>query len=131
MPIDHVLLAVADVRASAAVLWRRHGLAAIEGGVHPGWGTANWLVPLGSSYLELVYVDDPVVAAESAFGRRARDVIAGGGGPYAWAVAPADVEAVAARLRLPLVGGSRRRPDGRVVTWRTVGLGIALEDPSR
>ncbi|HJW22258.1 MAG TPA: VOC family protein, partial [Candidatus Limnocylindrales bacterium] len=47
------------------------------------------------------------------------------------AVAPADVEAVAARLRLPLVGGSRRRPDGRVVTWRTVGLGIALEDPSR
>jgi hypothetical protein len=131
MPIDHVLIAVADARAATASLQRRHGLAAVEGGVHPGWGTGNWIVSLGSSYLELVFIDDPATAATSAFGRRAGAAIAAGGGPYAWCVAPADFERTAARLGLAVTPGSRRRPDGSVLAWRTAGLEVALEDPSR
>jgi len=40
---------VADLRAAAQELEARHGLVAVEGGRHPGWGTANRIVPLGES----------------------------------------------------------------------------------
>jgi hypothetical protein len=36
----------------------RYGLASIEGGRHPGWGTANRIIPLGDAYIELVTVVD-------------------------------------------------------------------------
>src|SRR5207253_9345067 len=52
--LDHVLIAVDDLAAAARELEARHGLASIRGGRHPGWGTANRIVPLGQTYLELV-----------------------------------------------------------------------------
>jgi Glyoxalase-like domain len=67
--LDHVLVAVPDLAAAARVLEEEHGLTAIEGGRHPGWGTANRIVPLGDSYLELVAVVDAGEAARSPFGR--------------------------------------------------------------
>lgn len=45
MPIDHVLIAVREPQAAAQALSERHGLAAVEGGLHPAWGTGNWIVP--------------------------------------------------------------------------------------
>ena len=63
--LDHVLIAVADVAAAARELEARHGLTSIKGGRHPGYGTANRIVPLGDSYLELVTVADESEAAES------------------------------------------------------------------
>ena len=54
MELDHVLIAVADLAAAAREIEARHGLASIDGGRHPAWGTANRIVPLGDSYLELV-----------------------------------------------------------------------------
>jgi hypothetical protein len=47
----------------------RYGLASVEGGRHPGWGTAHRIVPLGEAYLELVAVVDEAEAAQSPFGR--------------------------------------------------------------
>lgn len=129
--VDHVLIAVADFAEAAARLMDEHGLAAVEGGRHTGWGTANWIVPLGESYLELVGVVDADTAAGSLFGRRAMQAIADGGGPFAWCVAPADFDATTARLGLQGSTGSRRRPNGALVAWRSAGLEVALADPSR
>jgi hypothetical protein len=131
MPIDHVLIAVADPRATAGRLRSHHGLTAVEGGRHPAWGTANWIVPLGTSYLELLFVVDPLVAAANRFGRRVGEVAAMGGGPFAWCVAPIDFEATIVRLGLDPAPGTRHRPDGRILSWRTAGLEVALDDPSR
>ncbi len=70
MQLDHVLIAVGpDLVAAADEFEVCYGLASVEGGRHPGWGTANWIVPLGDSNLELVAVVDQVEAAESVFGR--------------------------------------------------------------
>ena len=69
MELDHVLIAVADLEAAGGEIEDSHGLASIEGGRHPSWGTANRIVPLGDSYLELIAVVDAAKAAESAFGR--------------------------------------------------------------
>ncbi len=129
--VDHVLIAVADFAGATTDLRTEHGLATVEGGRHAGWGTANWIVPLGGSYLELVGVVDADAAATRPFGRRVRQAIADGGGLFAWCVAPADFETTVARLHLDVSTGSRLRPDGQSVRWRTAGLEVALADPSR
>jgi hypothetical protein len=67
--LDHVLIAVADLMAAARAIEDEHGLMASEGGWHPGWGTANRIVPLGDAYLELVTVVDAAEAARSPFGQ--------------------------------------------------------------
>ena len=62
--LDHVLIAVTELESAGEAFEERFGLASVEGGRHPAWGTANRIVPLGSSYLELVGVVDKAVAAE-------------------------------------------------------------------
>src|SRR3954453_3346382 len=63
--LDHALIAVHDLVPAARELQARHGLASLEGGRHPGWGTANRIVPLGETYLELVAIVDEDEAARS------------------------------------------------------------------
>ena len=74
--LDHVLVAVADLAKAGQEFVERHGLASIEGGRHPAWGTANRIVPLGDSYLELIAVVDAAKAGPKrrrAMGRIRRD----------------------------------------------------------
>jgi hypothetical protein len=94
--------------------------------VHPRWGTANRLVPLGSDYLELLAVVDPGVAATSVLGRRLLDLTRDGDRWFSVCVADDEIEATAARLGLAVEVGERTRPDGKVVAWR--GAGIDDED---
>jgi hypothetical protein len=125
--IDHPVRAVADLDR-AAKRWRRDlGLDSVAGGRHPGWGTANRIVPLGDAYVELIAVADPQAARASAFGRSVLDAAAGGGRWLTFAAAPDDLDAVAARLGLEVTEGRRERPDGTTLRWRSAGL----EDPRR
>jgi hypothetical protein len=127
---DHVLIAVADLAEADRVFIERHGLVSIDGGRHPGWGTANRIVPLGDSYLELIAVVDESEAATNAFGRW----VAGGASeserPLGWAVRTADLDEIARRLGLGPVPGSRATPTGKTIRWRTAGVDEAAEDPS-
>jgi hypothetical protein len=102
------------------------GLASIEGGRHPGWGTANRIVPLGDAYLELVAVVDEAEAAQSAFGRW---VAGAPEGPLGWAVRTDRLDEVAARLGLAVSDGSRVRRDGRLIQWRLAGVDEAAAEP--
>jgi hypothetical protein len=129
--VDHVLIAVDDFEAAAARLADEHGLAAVVGGRHTGLGTANWIVPLGTSYLELAGIVEPDVAETNDFGRAVGRALAAGGGPFAWCVAPDDFDATVARLGLAVNDGSRERPDGTVLSWRAAGFDASLSDPSR
>jgi Glyoxalase-like domain len=66
--LDHVLFAVTDLEAASRAIEARIGLSSIEGGRHAGLGTANRIVPLGDSYVELVTVADEADARRNAFG---------------------------------------------------------------
>ena len=121
LAIDHVVMGVADLDAAAEALGRQHGITALPGGTHPLWGTANRIVPLGASYLELVAVADAEVAAGSAFGSWVGDMAAGRCG-WGFAVRTRDMAATAARLGLDPVAGTRTRPDGVVLTWQLAGV---------
>jgi hypothetical protein len=40
LELDHVLIAVVDLAEAAREIEARHGLASLEGGRHPSWGTS-------------------------------------------------------------------------------------------
>lgn len=125
MQLDHVLVALPDLGAAAREFERRHGLDSIEGGRHPGWGTANRIVPLGAAYVELVAVVDGDEAEQSAFGRLVATTGATGG-LLGWAVRTDELAGVALRLGLQMEEGSRTRPDGEALHWRVAGVDRAL-----
>jgi hypothetical protein len=130
LQLDHVLIAVADLAAATARFEAEHGLASVEGGRHPGWGTANRIVPLGDAYLELIAVVDEDEAAASEFGRWVARGAAGAGRLLGWAVRPEDLDAVVRRLDLVAHRGARAGADGSLVRWRSAGLEAAAAEPS-
>jgi catechol 2,3-dioxygenase-like lactoylglutathione lyase family enzyme len=121
--IDHLVVAVEDPDATAALLTEKLGLDAGEGGRHDTLGTFNRIVWLGDSYLELIGVFDQALAERSWLGQPVLAAIARGGGLATWAVAVDDLDALL-RWVPPdsgLVGPldwERHRPDGGVVRWR-------------
>lgn len=121
--IDHIILAVSDLDADAAAFCARTGLGVLAGGVHPAWGTRNAIVPLGGAYVELVAVEDPEVAADSAFGRA---VAAGAGSLIGWAVEPTDFLEATRRTGVDALRGARERPDGTLLSWSMAGADEAL-----
>jgi len=126
--VDHVLLPVADLEEGARKLYERFGLRSIAGGRHPKVGTANMIVPLGSQYLELIAIVDPQEAEGSRLGRRLAHALKEGRTFVAWALRTQSIEGVEAKLRIagwnlpPVIEGSRNRPDGQVLSWRTQDL---------
>ena len=126
LAIDHVILPVRDLALEAAELEARHGLASVEGGRHPAWGTANRIVPLGDSYLELVAVVDDETAGRAAFGQWI--AAATPGRVLGWAVRTDSIDAIARKLGQPVLPGSRTTPSGAVISWRSVGVDIAARE---
>ena len=130
MQLDHVLIAVTELESAGEAFEERFGLASVEGGRHPAWGTANRIVPLGSNYLELVGVVDKAVAAESAFGRWVAEGASATGRPIGWAVRTDAIDEVATRLGLGVVDGSRTTPSGQRLRWRSAGVEQAMAAPA-
>ena len=129
MQIDHIVIGVSDLDTAGAQFEARYGLTAIEGGRHPGWGTANRLVPLGAAYLELVTVVDQAEASNSEFGRWVSTMIEGKS-RLGWAVRTDDLDRTASRLGLEVAEGSRRSQSGQLLHWRVAGVAQAARDSS-
>ena len=124
--VDHVLMGARDLEAAGDRVLSEFGLASVAGGKHADWGTANRIVPLGRSYLEIVGVVDERQAANSFYGRHVLDRTAKGDRLIGWCLSADDIEQSASRLGIQVVPGSRTLPDGQVVRWRTAGAEEAL-----
>jgi len=123
--LDHILLGCSDLDRGIAWVEESTGVRAAIGGVHPGRGTRNALLSLGERrYLEII-APDPAQSEIARFPqlRSMTDPRLVG-----WAVRPPDIAAVAKLLRenqIAFAGpddGSRKRPDGRVLNWKTINL---------
>jgi hypothetical protein len=128
--LDHVLIAVAELRSAGLEIEEHYGLASVEGGNHPAWGTANRIVPLGDSYLELIAVVDAAKAGQSAIGRWVAAAVSSTLRPLGWAVRTAQLDEVARRLGLSVHAGSRTTPGGDQMRWRSAGIDQAAAEPS-
>lgn len=131
--IDHVLLPVADLAHAARHMRERYGLEAIEGGRHATGGTANYIVPLGRQYLELIAVVDREAVNEGRLGPRVVQAVGDGNTFVAWALRTTDLDALREKLLgagwelPPMSEGSRTRPDGQVLRWRTQDVEVTSE----
>jgi hypothetical protein len=118
MAIDHLILAIKDLDAGIRQFTALTGVVAERGGEHPGRGTENALASLGDDrYVEIMApLRGASAPAPIPFERLT---------PAGWALRVTDLSAVMARLEaagIETVGptaGSRRRPDGSMLTWRT------------
>lgn len=126
LSIDHIVLCVDDLDQAGDEMEGRFGLVSVPGGRHSGHGTANRIVPLGSSYLELVAVLEPEEAAFSSFGRWVAARAAAGLQPHAVCLRTDELDSICERLGLTPAAMSRTKPDGRELRWRLAGLGAMI-----
>lgn len=132
MRLDHVSYAAEPdgLRATAERLAAAMGVRAVDGGVHPRFGTRNVVFPLaGGHYVEVVEVLDHPAADKAAYGRAVRARSEAGGGWLGWAVAVDDLAPFEARLGRQAVPGNRRRPDGVELRWHQLGINGLIADP--
>jgi hypothetical protein len=129
LALDHVIVGVRNLDAAARRFNEQHGLASVAGGRHPGHGTGNRIVPLGSSYIELMAVVDPEEAASSPLGSwLERRLVERGDAPLAICLRTDDLEAAAQRTGREPLAMSRTRPDGVELEWHLVALDAALTE---
>jgi len=128
--LDHVLLGCNDLDRGIDFVQQHTGVRAAFGGVHPGRGTHNALLSLGQRrYLEVI-APDPQQEHVEPFAQLQVDGLKELTSPrlIGWAAHPGDLEKFAIRLReasIPFVGprpGSRQRPDGKLLQWKTLNL---------
>lgn len=127
--LDHLVYATPDLEDTVERLGARLGVSPAPGGSHPGLGTRNALLSLGSEcYLEIIGPDpdQPDPGGERPFGidrlKEPRLVT--------WAVHGADLdrrlsELAELDLRGDFVSMSRQTPDGRRLEWR---LALAMDE---
>ncbi len=132
MRLDHLSYAAPTDHLADVVqrLGSRLGAGFVDGGVHPRFGTRNFVLPLaGGCYLEVVSALDHPAAEKAPFGRAVRQRGTDGGGWLGWVVSVSDLEPVESRLGRPAVEGHRVRPDGYDLRWRQIGVIDLIDDP--
>ena len=130
LELSQVILAVTDLDRARA-RFTDLGFSLIDGGTHPNLGTANWVIPLGAQYVELLGVVDPALAATTEFGRAVLDRAAAGDRLARWSLRTDAIDAVAGARGLEPEARSRVTPSGERLTWRAAGLFDAVQRPCR
>jgi hypothetical protein len=128
MRLDHLSYAAGPEGLAACVqrLGSRLGAGFTDGGLHPRFGTRNFVLALaGGSYLEVVAALDHPAADSAPFGRAVKARSEQGGGWLGWAVSVDDLAPVERRAAAP---GHRRRPDGFDLRWRQIGVNDLAAD---
>ena len=131
--LDHLVYATPDLSLGIETVDKLLGVRATPGGQHPGLGTRNALVALGpSSYLEIIGPDpdQPKPAGRRRFGideLEAPRIVR-------WVAKGTELEKIkaAAAGRGVLLGsvipGSRRRPDGVLLSWQYTDPNTVVAD---
>ena len=132
MRLDHVSYACAPGELAEVVqrLGADLGGTFVDGGIHPSFGTRNFILPLADgTYIEVVAALDHPAADKAPYGRAVRQRADEGGGWLGWVIAVDDIAAVETRLGRDSVVGHRVRPDGTDLRWRQIGILDLLDDP--
>lgn len=120
---DHVIIVVRDLDKGAEALRRDFGLVATGGGVHPGVGTGNRIVPVQGGYVELMGIVNAEQARESWLGQKVSATLDSGCALFDWMMRTKSVDSV--RADFAAAGwaleqgapGSRAVAGGGTVRW--------------
>ena len=125
---DHLVICVDDLDEAEQRFVSEHGLSSLVGGRHPGHGTANRIIPLGDSYIELVAVVDASEAAESSFGSWVLSEASDPPRVNALCLRTDDISLLASDRDIEPVAMSRARPDGSTLSWKLAGIERTISD---
>jgi hypothetical protein len=131
MRFDHISYVTSHDQLSDTVqrLGSRVGAPFIDGGIHPRFGTRNFILPLQNGhYLEVVCPLDHPAADSSPFGQAVSKRASEGGGWFTWAVAVDNLSEIENRLGREAVVGHRKRPDGTDLNWKQIGILDVMRD---
>src|SRR5579871_6220629 len=115
--LSQIIYGVQDLDAATAQIESR-GFTVVDGGHHPGLGTANRIVPLGEAYFEILGIIDRQEALRNPFGAALAEQTRHGDRLVRWSLRTDAIEEVARERGLTPERRSRRRPDGTLLTWR-------------
>jgi hypothetical protein len=131
--VDHLVYATPDLRLGIETAERLFGVRATPGGQHPGEGTRNALIALGpTSYFEIIGPDPEQPKPER--GRRFRIDEIKAPRLTTWVAKGSALEKFAADAAAhgvnlgAVISGSRKRPDGVVLSWRYTDPRTILAD---
>lgn len=131
--VDHLVYATPDLQLGVDTAEKLFGVKAAPGGQHPGQGTRNALIALGpATYLEIIGPDpdQPKPAGGRRFG--IDDLKA----PHllTWVAKGRSLETFAMDAKAhgidlgAVIPGSRKRPDGVVLSWTYTDPRVVLAD---
>jgi glyoxalase-like protein len=125
--VDHIIYATPDLDRGIAEIEKLTGVRAKFGGQHPGRGTRNALVALGrTSYMEIIAPDpdQPEPMEFRSFGvselKQSKLV--------SWAAKGTDLTQFVDEVKRegiefgPVTPGSRKRPDGVMLSWTSAAV---------
>jgi Glyoxalase-like domain len=116
--IDHIIIGVNNLEKAAKHFSQNLGLTVSGGGIHPTGGTANRIIVIGDTYLELIAIHALAEAQQSMLDRLAIHE-----GYLNFVLASNDIEADSHAMTsrgIPILGpsaGSLRTDDGRTRGW--------------
>ena len=121
--LDHIIIGVHDLAQAEAIFRQNLGLAVSGGGIHPSGGTANRIIVIGDTYLELITVNNRAEAQQSILNRLAK-----GDGYLNFVLSSDNIEADSAAITkrgVSIIGpdaGQLRSPDGKVRGWSRTNI---------
>jgi len=131
MRLDHLSYVTSHDQLSDTVqrLGARLGSTFVDGGVHPRFGTRNFTLPLQNGrYLEVVCPLDHPATDSSPFGRAVSRRAQEGGGWFTWVLSTEDISEIEKKLGRQAVDGHRKKPDGKDLAWKQIGILELLEN---
>ncbi|HLH61518.1 MAG TPA: VOC family protein [Ktedonobacteraceae bacterium] len=123
--LDHIIIGVHDLEQAAQVFRQKLGLAVSGGGIHPSGGTANRIIVIGDTYIELIAVNKPEEASPRILERLAK-----GEGYLNFVLTSDDIEADSTAMKergITIFGptpGELRSADGRSRGWQRADIEI-------
>jgi hypothetical protein len=121
--IDHIIIGVHDLEKAATQFSQKLGLAVSGGGIHPTGGTANRVIVISDTYLELIAINKPTEAQQSMLDRLAMHE-----GYLNFALASNDIEADSHAMinrGITILGptsGRLRAADGHTRGWSRIDI---------
>jgi len=121
--LDHIIIGVHDLAQAETIFSQKLGLAVSAGGIHPSGGTANRIIVIGDTYLELITVRTPEEARPGILNRLAK-----GDGYLNFVLASNDIAAdsvTMAQRGVSIIGptaGQLKSPDGKTRGWSRIDV---------